>query len=208
MALSDVYQLTQIQSYQTEEIINTWFFEKIDPAGTAADLAQAFVDTYLDPIRQIQALGLHQDSLRVVNLGDVTDFAELPTDVGGLAGNGDTMPAFVAVGFSLRPNTRAIRPGSKRFCGILEAVITTGVITEPTYVDNVEALRIVLDDNAVGDLAEYQPVIVKRVKYDVPGSDPVRTAYRLPENDGELSLGLVVQAFTNLRVTSQVSRKF
>lgn len=208
MAISDVYQLTDIQTYGTQEVENVWFFEKLSPDGTAADLIEGFLATYMPAIRQIQAQGIVHTEIKVINLGDLGDFEDMPVSLAGLAGAGDTMPSFVAIGYTLKPATRAVRPGSKRIVGVLEAALVNGVITEPTFVANVEALRIVLDDNAVGSLSEYQPVIVKRIKEPVVGTTPQQYTYRLPHTGDPLTLGLVKQALTNPRATSQVSRKF
>jgi len=208
MAISDVYQLTDIQTYGVEICENVYFFNKLSPDGTAEDLIQGFLTTYMPAIRQIQAQGIVHVELKCVNLGDLTDFADEPISLAGLAGAGDTLPSFVSVGYTLKPNTRAVRPGSKRYTGILEAAVVNGVITEPTFVGNVEALRIVLDDNAVGADSEYEPVIVKRIKEPVAGTTPTQYTYRLPTTGDPLVLGLVKQALSNPRVTSQVSRKF
>jgi len=207
VALSDVYQLIDHQQYINQDIENVWFFEKLDPAGTAADLIQAFITDLLPAVRQIQGSGFYHAFVDCLNLGDLGDFDTEVTNVFGTAGGGDLLPSFNAVGYSLKPATRAVRPGSKRFAGILEAVVTNGAITEPTFVANVEALRIKLDDNVVGALSEYQPVIVKRIKYVPDPEKPDHFAYRLPTAGDPLVLGLVKQAVTNPEVTSQVSRK-
>jgi len=208
VAISDVYQLTDVQTYGTQEVENVYFFQRLTADGTADDLIDGFIATYMTPIRTIQAQGIFHVELKCHSLGDLADFADRPINLAGLAGAGDTMPSFVGVGYTLKPATRAVRPGSKRYTGVLEAVVTNGLITEPTFVANVEALRIVLDDNAVGTLDSYEPVIVKRIKEPVAGTTPQQYTYRLPHTGDPLVLGLVKQALSNPRVTSQVSRKF
>lgn len=207
MSLNDVYQLTVHQELQGEEPENIFFFERLDPAGTADDLITAFEDTYLDPIRGVQSNQIITRRISCLNLGDLGDFADRVENLAGTAGAGDTMPAFAAVGYSLRLNTRAVRPGSKRFAGVLEAFVLNGVITDPGYLDLLEDLRVILDDVAVGALASYQPVVVKRIKTAKVGYTPPAYKYTLPKDGDPLVLGLVTQALLNPKLTSQVSRK-
>jgi len=207
VALSDVYQLRDIQSAGADDPENVWFFEKLDPAGTAEDCIDAFLTTLMPSIRAIQAQSVQHVELNCQSLGDLADFATRSVTLAGLAGNTDVMPAFVAVGYTLKPATRAVRPGSKRFIGVLEAVVTNGKITEPTFVAAVEALRVKLDDNIVGTLSEYQPVIVKRIKTAVPDTQPQKYKYTLPKAGDPLVLGLIKQALSNPDVTHQDSRE-
>jgi hypothetical protein len=70
-----------------------------------------------------------------------------------------------------------------------------------------ETLRGIFANNISNDdLLFAKFVIVKRVKYDVPGSDPVREAYRFPETDAELVVGNVLNVLTSRKITHQVSR--
>lgn len=207
MPLNQVFQLVDIQSYGVKVIENVYFFEGIGAAGGADDLIDAFIAGYMPAIRALQAQGIFHTEIKVTNLGDLSDFADRAVNLAGLAGAGDTLPSFVAVGYTLKPATRAVRPGSKRYTGILESVVTNGVVTEPTYVAAVETLRVKLDDNVTGVLEDYQPVIVKRIKEPVVGTVPLQYTYRLPHAGDPLVLGLVKQAVSSLQTTSQVSRK-
>jgi len=205
--INKLFMLTVKQTLQAKNIENVFFFNKQGSAGNAADLAAAFVADWSPTLRSIQSAQLHWNAIDVINLGDDTDFESLPQSVVGAAGDGDTLPAFNAIGYTLKTVTRAIKPGSKRFAGVLEAVVTNGVAVEPTFVLEIEAVRILLDDTLVGDDDSYDHVVVKRVKELIPDTEPPKFSYRLPETDGECVVGLVKQAFSNLTVTSQVSRK-
>jgi len=207
MALSDVYQVVCKQHLQGKNVENVFFFERITVDGTAEDLEASFETSYFPVIRPLQTFSLFWDEIDVTNLGEDSDFIKKPFVMQGSAGDTDTMPAFVGVGYTLNPATRAVRPGSKRFAGVPESAVTKGEIVEPTYLAAVEALRVVLDDNIVGALATYQPVIVKRIKTAVAGTTPVQYKYALPKVGDTLTLGLVKSANSNIFVTSQVSRK-
>jgi len=161
MALDQVYQLIVRQSLFGKEIENVFFYAKQGLVGNATDLRTAFNTTMSVAIRQLQSAAVTWLSVDTTNLGDEADFEKFPFVVGGLAGAGDTLPSHDAVGYTLNPVTRAVRPGSKRFAGILEAVVQNGALTEPTYVEHVEQLRVLLDDALSGAVGSYDPVIVK-----------------------------------------------
>ena len=207
MALNDVYQLICRQHLFGRNVENVFFFDGIDGGGSAADLIDGFIASYFPVIRPLQSFSLFWDSIDCYSLGNLADFEKRPHVFQGSAGNGDTMPAFNAVGYTLNPLTRAVRPGSKRFAGVLESVALNGEVTDPTYIAAVEALRVKLDDVIVGALHDYQPVIVKRTKTAVAGTVPQQYTYRLPVAGDPLVLGLVKSATVNMTLTSQVSRK-
>jgi len=207
MAITDVYQLRVIQECLGTSPENVFFFQRLDVLGNAEDLVTSFIAVQLAEYRRIQGAACSTQEIKCINLGDPGDFYDEPLALGGLAGASDMLPPFNAVGFSLRTNTRLVRAGSKRFAGVLEAVVLNGVITEPGYVGAVEDVRLMLDDNVVGTDSDYQPVVVKRIKEAVVGTVPPQFTYRLPTVGDPLVLGLVTQAKTNLKVTSQSSRK-
>jgi len=207
MALSDIYQVNLNQTLQSKLMENVFFFEKDDPAGTAQDVADYFVDQYLQPILGVQTFNVKCISVVALNLGDLSDFATFPTTSAGNAGDVDTLPAFNSVGYSLRPNTRAVRPGSKRFSGVPEAAQLNGVLVEPGYLDAVEDLRVILSTQISGSLAGYLPIVVKRIKEVKAGYTPPAYKYRLPGPGDPLVYGNVIQALANRNVTSQTSRK-
>lgn len=207
MALSDVYQLIVKQSLFSKECENVFFFEKLDPAGTADDLITAFMATLSAPIRALQATAVVWRLISAASLGDLSDFGEVPQTVAGTYGNVDVLPAFNALSYTFHPATRAVRPGGKRIAGVPEAASLNGVITDPTYITLMESLRIFFDDALVGAAATYQPVIVKRIKTAVAGTTPVKYKYALPKAGDTLVLGLVKSASDSLNVSSQVSRK-
>ena len=207
MALDDVYQLKVKQDSNGQTFENLFFFERLDPAGTASDLIDGFVADYVPEMRALQSQSTFVRTIECLNLGDLGDFDNEVLNLAGLAGSGDTLPVFNAVGYSLRLNTRAVKPGSKRISGILEAVVLNGRVTDPTYLAAMEAFRIKLDDEVTGALANYQPVVVKRIKTPIVGTVPQKYKYLLPTVGDPLVLGLVVQALFNQDITSQVSRK-
>lgn len=207
MALNDLYQLTLNQTLFGRDIQNTFFYERQDPAGNAADLGDNWRINILPSVLGVQSALVDCVSIAVINLGDLGDFITIPDSSPGGYGEVDTLPAFNAVGYSLRLNTRAVRPGSKRVAGVPEEASLNGVLVNPTYLTRVETLRVALYAEVTGADASYFPVVVKRIKEPVAGTVPPKFTYRLPTTGDPVTIGTVVSALSNPDVTSQTSRK-
>lgn len=201
MALADVFQVVDYQRFPSgEPCQNVYFYQRLDPAGDASDLLAAFEAEVKTDLKACQSGDLVHYLLRVINLGNVADFDEFSTagDVGGIGQ--PIRNTFDAVNMTLRPSARTVRPGSKRFAGIPEddASYTNGVIVGAAHLTRWQTLRVALGALLVGSLAQYQPVIIKRI--------PSGGSYRLPETDLELVAVPVAQVLFNPRITHQISR--
>jgi hypothetical protein len=119
----------------------------------------------------------------------------------------ESLPSFAAIGYTLKLNTRAVRPGSKRIAGIPEIVTNRQTITDAAYIALMEAFRLKLQSPLVGAADTWQLVVVKRVKTPVVGTVPLQYDYRMPTTDADLVYGSVVAALTSTTISSQVSRK-
>lgn len=208
MALSDILQLTVKQTYGDggEECFNDFFYKRSGSSGNVVELIDHFKDVagVIPAMNQVQADHIKNISIRGINLGDLTDFADVPLEGEG-AQAADPLPIFAAYGFTLKLDTRAVKNGSKRFVGVVEAATTNGVVTDATTITNLGLLRTVLAFTFTGDVDTYLPVVVKRVlrPADLTHDNPY---YTLPRTDGELVIGNVVTALMSLKVTHQTSR--
>lgn len=210
MALSDLWQLTLTQSYGAggESMLTNFFFQRGIGATNAEALFNAFkaAGSYLPKINTVQASHVKNVSARVINLGDPSDFYEAELTGAGV-GNADPLPAYAAYGFTLKLNTRAIRPGSRRLPGVVEDATTLGIVTSTVVVNGLNDLANAFKTALpFGGAASYVPVVVKRVEYDVPNTTPQRTAYRIPQGEDPVVVGNIVAVLVNLKVTHQVSR--
>lgn len=206
MALNDIYILEDKQTWNSgEEVLNVYQYQRLAPEGTAADCIQAFEQSMLTAIRALQINLVNHALLRCYNLGDLEDFAELTLSGQAGVNSGEALPVFAAVNFTLRPGSRAIRPGAKRIAGIPENVTANGVITNSTYLASMETLRVKMFTNIqdTPSETEYQPVIVKRIKYTTSGGTE---AYRFPEPGDTLVVSPVTGCLVNINVSHQVSR--
>jgi len=206
VALANIYVLRHIQDYEGEDVENVYTFEN-DAGMDAQDLCLAFIEDVLPAVMAIEGGTIVSKEVRAYSLGNLSDlWNETDTTPAGYD-TADTLPVFNAVGYTFRSGTRAVRPGSKRYANIPETVQIRGQITDAAYIAKMETLRGIFANNISNDdLLFAKFVIVKRVKYDVPGSDPVREAYRFPETDAELVVGNVLNVLTSRKITHQVSR--
>jgi len=212
MALEDIYMATLVQrvSGTSEDLESVFFFEGGGTSPSAIECKAAMLTdadpSFLEDINSLQCTAINNRSIRVINLGDLADFFDDPVTGGGDVA-GQMLPIHDALNFSLRLNTRAVRPGSKRFSGIPEAWQDGGVITDSEALGRIDAvgahLRSILT-TAGG--ATFTPVVVKRVLYDVPDTDPVRQAYRVPQVGDDLVVGTVVAVLTTPVISHQTSR--
>jgi hypothetical protein len=201
MALADIYQLTDFQRLPSgEEVQNVYFYQRGSSAGTAADLEQEWESTVRAAVLGVQSNVFVHFLTRVVSLGNVADFNE-NSDAGivGLreAGVRNEWDAF---SYTLRPETRAVRPGHKRIGGVPEgdSLYTNGVVTDSSMLILMHAVRTAFATVLSSDDDEYTPVIVKR---QLVGGN-----YRLPITDEELVAVPIVIALLNNKITHQTSR--
>lgn len=206
MALSDTYMLRDVQDYGGETILNIYFFTDILLASTAQNLVEAWESGFLPKVAQIQTANVHHNLIDAVNLADPSNFFEKKVTVSGINGV-SALPAHDAINYSLRINSRALRPGSKRYCGIGEEFTTDNLITGTLFLTYLEALRVQQSQTLLSGVVQtFKPVVVKRVQYVPDPLHPEKVAYRLPETDAEFVSGDVIDALVALRISHQVSR--
>lgn len=206
MALSDCYVLRDIQTYDNEVIENVYFYQDLLLASTAQNVVEAWVLGVLPKVKDIQTAKIQHTIVDCVNMADNENFFEQRIEESGNFSVA-TLPAHDAIAFGLRLNTRAVRPGSKRICGLGETYTTDNLITDSTFLTRVEAYRAQLSDILLsGVLETFQPIVVGRVRYNPDPEDLTHFAYRLPETDEEFRFGNITEALFNNRVSHQVSR--
>lgn len=207
MTLASTYILRHIQECQNQLIENVYFFDHILGDGLSTDLALDFEGQWLPSILALQTSAMTTTGLSVFNMADLSDFANLPLLSTGTFGAVEQLTTFDAIGYTFKLNTRAVRPGSKRICGIPEQVTSLNTVTDPTYLGLMEALRLKYQASMVGAADTWKLIVVKRVKTPVVGTVPLKYNYRLPTTELDYVAGSVVAALDSPIVTSQVSRK-
>lgn len=209
MALADIWMIDFTQRYGSggELMHNNFFYTSLDAGANAEGLAIGFSaeDALLEKINDTQNPLIKNDGVRIINLGLLTDFYTEPLSGEGLRPAGECLPPFNAVNYTLKLNTRAVRPGSKRIAGVGESVQQNGLITDGDMITAIGALEIELSDTLSDGTHSYNPIVIKRVGLPTPGTPPY-TSYRLPIDDSELVYGVVTAVVVNLVVSHQVSR--
>jgi hypothetical protein len=204
--LTKIYQLNHKQDVNGEELLNIYFFRNLGTGTDAHDLSDAFISDLQPLILDLQVPNVVTTEIKAFSLGNFADFWVEPENEAGTADPTDPLPIFNAINYTLRPTTREIRPGSKRIAGIPESVTTFNNITFAAYLTSMEALRVAFGTPIGTDPDFFELVVVKRIKYEVPDSDPVRFAYRLPETDEEAVVANLGAVLTTPRISHQVSR--
>ena len=206
MALVDIFVLDFKQRFGSEEIHNIFTFDRLEDGSAPIDLIEAFVEDVVPAINFLQTDDIQNVSATAYSLGD-DDLIDERVVEGGGGSVQDMLPLFNALNFTLKPTTRAIRPGSKRISGIPENVSTNGTITDVDYIAGMEDLRDVFGTNISNDDTNFWAfVVVKRVKYVPDPERPDHFAYRFPETDLELVYAPLRAVLTNTKVSHQVSR--
>lgn len=206
--LNKLYQLRLFGHIDQYPMENIFFYNHISGEGFATDLALAFESDVLNNIIPLQVANALWEGIQCYNMGDYSDFVNLPLATSGSYGDVPREPVFVAVGYSLKLNTRAIRQGSKRFSGIPSEVSNEEIITSAGYLASMEALRLALLANVTGSGDVWEPTVIKRVKTPVAGTVPLKYRYNLPVPPATTAdTGKVVAVTTSSVLTSQVSRK-
>jgi len=181
MALDRLFLVKHQQTFGLEPILNLYTYEA-DTGMTAVDVLNAFTADMLPAIRGMQASQIVTRGIVAYSLGNLSDYAESSLSLAGLLTGETILPVFNAINFTLRPVSRAVRPGSKRIAGISEAAQADGVVTDSAWLAAIEAARLAMADPISDDDTSFAyPVIVKRVKYLPEGNVAPDYAYRYPE---------------------------
>lgn len=185
---------------------NDFFYLVTDAGGTAEACYEAFIEdaAIMEAINAIQTDHVQNDFIRVLNLFSLTDFYEASVEgTGEYAVN--TMPADDAINFTLKLNTRGVRPGHKRFSGLPVTYGNVGLVTDATYITKLNTLRTALHAPIGVDLTPmFTPVVVKRIV--VPATEDHGKYYRLPNTVEELNYGTVVSVLIDVNMGGQDSR--
>jgi len=188
---------------------NVFFYHSEVSGVSASNLAGAFSEDMMVKINDLQCDDVTNVLIRVLSLQDLADFHEAAMAGAGANTSSEPMPQHDALNFTLRVNTRAVKPGSKRISGIPESAQAGGFITVGSYITQMNALRTALYTPVVGTSTPtliYDPVVIKRIKEveTIDGKEVI--TYRLPGIGDEVVYGTVTTALINTRISHQTSR--
>lgn len=229
-------ELTLTQTYLGQVAINRWNYVA---SGTPAAVSLSFAlvkafgaifdqtavppayppNTLLQAIRAVQSNAVNYQSIEARAIYSPTDFYTTgfaPALTGAATGEG--MSPVLSFGFRSTRVRADIRRAQKRFVGVSENnAAGGGVITAATLalLDTIaQRMSQVLTYNDEGNTITFSPCVVGKFKYAIPGTSPVRYAYRYatPAEGGEAAqlqktaTGIGWERY--LEVRSQVSRQY
>lgn len=201
------YEVVFKQKFLGEVMGNVFHYRSDDESATAQDLRLAFIEDMMPKINGIQHAGADNYLLQVKNLTDLGDFDEASlTGEGARPDSEAALPLYCAVNFTMRANSRLVRPGKKRISGLCTLAQNAGTITRTTEITAMEALRVALFANLQHGSSGiiFKPIIIKRVKEtDIETGE---VTYRMPRTGLEIQYADVVTALSNLRLTTQDTR--
>jgi len=209
MAVGDVYMLKDHQEVGGNLVLNVYFYRALTAGLVAENLENGFNSTLMPYITGAQTSNLAHTRVEVVNLFDSADYQDVAVAAnGGIAvSTPELMPNFVAAPIRINRQRADMRHGYKRYAGIHEDAITgngwNNLHAQYTALTALATALALSFDNPVGAPVDWEPVIVKRIKYLAPTG---KYAWRLPTSQGELQYYPVVSC--SLRApTTQVTRK-
>jgi len=211
MATGDVYEVIDVQTQEGQQVLNVYFYYQALPlvplSGTIAQaLAEDWADQFIPLLVDFQVDTLVHEEVRCRNLFDADDVGITITGDAGSNETSEALPTFLAVGMKLNHDKPSVRPGGKRLPGLYEVIQDEGVIVAGAVEkldDLAEALAEPLPAGILIPVDTMYPCVVKRVRE----GDPGEYEYRLPEAQGELVFGMIIEVLWDLLITSQVSRK-
>lgn len=194
---NDLIKLTHKYTQKNVVMMNVYWYRAGPVTGVVVEryVAEEFAEHQMAWINDIQALDVENISVLVENW--TGGFAYFEKDVSGSFGTvvGQTGTTFNAIGMKLVPTTRLVRPGGKRYGGIVEDWISGNEIVTPRPVA-IDNLAVFMDGGLNvsngGYAVTLHDVVVKRPA--VRGVPP----YTMVE---------VHEWIVNPNITSQVSRK-
>lgn len=199
-----VYSLTLVASALGQEVRNVFFYRTTNPGvleGTAADLSTGFNGQKVPAITPRLALAYIANSIEVFDLFFPTNISTQGIVASG-AIVGENMGTRVAVAMRTNRASRAIRRGQKRFGPIGESQQNGGVLIA-SEITAFNALGVTLGGVVTGAVANYFPIVVKRVKVTTPDG----VTYRLPQSVGEYSAFDIISYTVNQRISTQNTRR-
>lgn len=167
---------------------------------------------------QAQTTAYQIDEIIVRNLWSVTDFITQPVSGTGWQGgitvaSGDALPTFVAAKLRTNRVRTDIRRGTLSLTGGTEEQVEGSDVWTSGYMTLLEAVATALNAPPAvtigGASTSFLPSVFKKEDYVVPGSDPVRKAYRYYTDFAlfQANIASPVTWSAVERVSSQVSRK-
>ncbi len=210
-AIGDVIELVHEQSYLGQTINNVYYYQDSVGSTPLTTLATWYETNVVPAIQAFQNDLVTHVNLRLRNLFDLGETYEEPLTGTGTNASGLTeLPAFFCLQIRLDHPTGDIRPGFKRYTGLIEASVIDSLVA-PATVTQMDTLGALLVNPPSVALTGYVHVVVKRIcetPNPTPGAVPSCLKYRLPETLLEAEVAYPDSFESYVQPTTQNSRKY
>lgn len=206
---SDMYEIIHRMEQGGEPILNVYHVERDNIGLDAQVMAEAFNDTILPTLADMQYTGLTNLEITARSLDDPFDFfSRLPGITNGLRAGAD-FAQFNVVTVQFNRTRTDMRNGQKRVTAGVEADTNGALWLAGILADSADYATAMLNawelDGQPG-IAKCRYVVLQRVCTTSP-SPPCLGGYRLPVDDDELEFFRPLTAIVRNTVRSQTSRK-
>jgi hypothetical protein len=200
----DVAQVNHIMSNNGETLLNVYYFEAVDGTADLGALLTWMAANFVDDTKALQSTTVTHVALEAVNIFDKGETDTLALSGTGAISGTEVLPPFTCASIRLLHTQAGMRSGWKRVGPTVEGSQSNGVWTAG-YLTNVQNFGAQMLNPLSPALATWAHVIVKRIKVIDVVTGAV--SYRLPEIQGELTVGYPVAYEASVNVTTQNSRK-
>lgn len=194
MASGDLYELHLIGHMGNQDTLNVFHYLQTSGSGGAANLANGFGAVVLPDLREVMTTGAEIRRVFAKDKANPTDFGTNIVNQAGFVTD-SSLPVHLTWSFTYISNRLDARSGGKRFSGIGETMLSSGVATL-TYQAKLVVLAATLESNITLGADSWRPVIYGK-RY-IAATQEYTEAYFANPLAGVDYLG----------VTSQNNRKF
>ena len=195
--IGDVIQIRDCQTLLNKELCNIFYYLVAAWTGNATpeDILTVFESSIVPAMADVQGVELVHTDLRMDNISNGLDFADLAINVPGTRVGAPVLPTYVAASFRLNRGSKITRPGFKRIGGIQEDQVSNNNFAN-------------VDPAAVAFAAILSVDVV--INIPNPASGTLRPVIVGRNVDGTFDLqrlNVVTSASALLNISTQVSRK-
>jgi len=209
MALSDWYEVIHEFVSEGESMLNVYHALRADAGRDAGEIVEAFNDSVMPDMANIQYVGVTNVIYTARNLDDPFDFAtRVPGDPVGLR-PGANFATFNAVTVQFNRQRTDMKNGQKRWYAGVEPD-NNGAVWDAAFLTSVGVVATAVlnpwELSGVPGVPVCNFGILQRICVIQPPPTPC-VAFRLPKTDAELQFYIPNTAIVRATVRSQVSRK-
>lgn len=165
-SVADIVTIRPCGTYLDQQVCNIFYYLVGVWTGnlTLEDVLDEFITDVLAPIRAIQSTSLTWNELSYRNLTNASEKLDRSISLAGtVTSAGTDTPSYVAAPFTYNHDNSNVRPGAKRFAGLIEGWVSGNAYGGSATPTN--ALQTALAANLVAGSPEdfrFEPIVLGR----------------------------------------------